>query len=87
MDPVSGAILTAAIAGICSIVVAFIARPSRQKLNELHHQATQNGGRNNPPTIPDQLHHINKKLEGQDLILIDLKNKLERHIEWHLEKK
>lgn len=80
MDPVSGAILTAAIAGVCSIIVALIARGDRKKINELHHQATQNGGRNNPPTIPDQLHNIDEKVDA-------LIERFDRHIEWHLGQK
>lgn len=80
MDPVSGAILCAAIAGVCSIIVAVVTRPDRKKLNETHQQTTQNGGKNNPPTIPDQLHVINDKLDA-------LGEKFNRHIEWHLENK
>ena len=80
MDPVSGAILCAAIAGAASIAVAVITRPDRQKLNETHHQTTQNGGKNSPPTIPDQLHDVNDKLDG-------LIERFDRHIEWHLEQK
>jgi hypothetical protein len=80
MDPVSGTILAAAIGGLCSIVVALIMRGDRRKINETHQQTTQNGGKNNPPTIPDRLHNI----EGS---LIDLNEKLSRHIEWHLEQK
>lgn len=78
MDPVSGAVLAAAIAGVCSIVVALITRPDRKKLNETHQQTTQNGGRNNPPTIPDRLHNIEDSIEK-------LSDKFDRHIEWHLE--
>lgn len=77
MDPVSGAILGAAIAGFCSIVVALITRPDRKKLTETHHQTTQNGGKNRPPTIPDQLHTINEKVDA-------LIERFDRHIEWHL---
>jgi len=80
MDPVSGAVLCAAIAGACSIVVALITRADRKKLTELHHQATQNGGKSDPPTIPDRLHNIEEKLD----VLAD---KFTSHIEWHLEKK
>lgn len=87
MDPVTGVIFGAAITGVCGIIIEIIRRPERKKINEAHYQLTQNGGKSYPPTIPDQLHSINKKLEGQDLILIDLKQKLDRHIEWHLEQK
>lgn len=80
MDPVSGAIIGAAIAGFCSIVVALITRPDRRKINETHQQTTQNGGRNTPPTIPDRLHVIEDKLDT----VID---KFDRHIEWHMENK
>lgn len=80
MDPVSGAILGAAVAGLSAIIASWIGRPSRQKINETHHQTTQNGGRNNPPTIPDQLHKIDTKVDA----LID---RLDRHIEWHMEQK
>lgn len=79
MDPVSGAIIGAAIAGVCSIIVALITRPDRQKLRETHHVVTQNGGLNSPPTIPDRLHNIEDKLD-------QLGEKFNRHIEWHLEK-
>jgi hypothetical protein len=80
MDPVSGAILGAAIAGLSSIIVAFVTKPDRQRLKEAHHIITQNGGHSSPPTIPDQLHTINDKLDC-------LTDKLNRHIEWHLEEK
>jgi hypothetical protein len=80
MDPVSGAILCAAIAGTCSIVVALITRADRKKISETHHSTTQNGGKNSPPTIPDRLHNIESKLD-------DVADKLGRHIEWHLEQK
>lgn len=80
MDPVLGVILGAAIAGVASIVVAIIQRPDRKKINELHFQTTQNGGKNSPPTIPDQLHVIDTKLDT-------LAEKVNRHIEWHLEQK
>lgn len=80
MDPVSGAIIGAAIAGVCSIIVALITRGDRQRLKETHHQTTQNGGKNNPPTIPDRLHNIEEKID-------DLGDKINRHIEWHLENK
>lgn len=80
MDPVSGAIIGAAIAGVCSIIVALITRSDRQKIRETHFQTTQNGGKNNPPTIPDQLHRIDDKLDS-------LTEKFNRHIEWHLENK
>lgn len=78
MDPVSGAVLTAAIAGVCSIVVALITRADRKILKETHQQTTQNGGKNSPPTIPDRLHNI------EDSIKV-LGEKFDRHIEWHLE--
>ena len=45
MDPVSGAIIGAAIAGVCSIIVALITRSDRQKIRETHFQTTQNGGK------------------------------------------
>jgi hypothetical protein len=80
MDPVSGAILCAAIAGACSIAVALITRPDRKKLEETHHQTTQNGGKNSPPTIPDQLHILDDKLDK-------LIERFDGHIEWHLEQK
>ncbi len=78
MDPVSGGILVAAIAGLSSIIVALITRPDRKRLKETHQQTTQNGGNNNPPTIPDRLHNIENKLD-------DIGEKFNRHIEWHLE--
>lgn len=79
MDPISGAIIAAAIAGVCSIIVALITRPDRKRLRETHQQTTQNGGKNYPPTIPDRLHNIESKLD-------DIGEKFNRHIEWHLEK-
>lgn len=80
MDPVTGAIIGAAIAGFCSIIVALITRPDRKRLKETHHTVTQNGGKNYPPTIPDRLHNIEEKLD-------DIGDKFTRHIEWHLENK
>ena len=80
MDPVSGAILGASIAGVCSIIVALITRPDRQRLKETHFQTTRNGGKNSPPTIPDRLHNIEDKLD-------QLGEKFNRHIEWHLEER
>jgi hypothetical protein len=80
MDPVSGTVLAAAIASVASIVVAAITRPSRTKLEEIRFQTTQNGGKNDPPTIPDQLHNLDTKVDA-------LIERFDRHIEWHMEKK
>lgn len=94
MDPVSGAILTAAIAGFCSIIVALIARGDRKKVAETHRQLTTNHHVSSPPTALDKLDSIqtaveelHRRQDGQDLILIDVKKTLNRHIEWHMEKK
>lgn len=78
MEPVTGAIVASLIAAAASIIVALITRQDRKRLKETHYQTTQNGGKNYPPTIPDQLHVINDKLD-------DLSDKFTRHIEWHLE--
>lgn len=80
MDPVSGAIIGALIAAVASIIVALITRPDRKRLKESHFALTQNGGRNNPPTVPDRLHNIEDKIDV-------LAEKFNRHIEWHLENK
>jgi hypothetical protein len=94
MDPVSGAILCAAIAGLCSILVAFIARADRKKVAETHRQLTTNHHVSSPPTSLDKLDSIQAGLEelhrrqdGTDLMLMDVKETLSRHIEWHMEKK
>jgi hypothetical protein len=87
MDPVSGAILTAAIAGVCSIVVAIIARGPNKKIAETHRQLTTNHHVSSPPTALDKLDSIQKTQEEHALILLDVKDSLARHIEWHMEKK
>jgi hypothetical protein len=87
MDPVSGVILAAAVTGLCSIVVALLTRPSRAKINETHRQLTTNHHISSPPTALDKLDSIDRRLEGQDLILMDVKETLQRHIEWHMEQK
>lgn len=87
MDPVTGAILTAAIAGFCSIVVALVTRGNRAKIDETHRQLTTNHHVSSPPTALDKLDSIQKTQEEHALILLDVKETLARHIEWHMEKK
>ena len=94
IDPVSGAILAAAIAAVASILVALINRPSRKKIDETHRQLTTNHHVSSPPTALDKLDTIatridelHRRQDGQDLILFDVKDNLTRHIEWHMEKK
>lgn len=87
MDPVTGVILGAAITGICGIVIEIIRRPQRAKIDETHRQLTTNHHVSSPPTALDKLDSIERRLEGQDLILLDVKETLNRHIEWHMGKK
>ena len=87
MDPVSGAILCAAIAGACSILVALLTRPNRAKIDETHRQLTTNHHVSSPPTALDKLDSIQKTQQEHALILLDVKETLARHIEWHMEKK
>jgi hypothetical protein len=87
MDPVSGAILCAAIAGLCSILVAVLTRPNRVKIDETHRQLTTNHHVSSPPTALDKLDSIQQTQQEHALILLDVKETLNRHIEWHMGKK
>lgn len=78
MDPIVLAALIAAVGSIITTII--LAITGRKKINETHFQTTQNGNRNNPPTIPDRLHTIDTKVDA----LID---RFDKHIEWHLENK
>lgn len=73
-------ILCAVIAALSAIAVAFITASQNKKISETHHQITQNGGMNNPPTVPDKLAGILQTVDRID-------KKLDDHIEWHLHKK
>lgn len=77
MDPVT-AILCAAIAGVCSIVVAWISAPSRKKIAETHAQLTVNHHASATPTALDKIDTLQTGFNR-------LEEKFDRHIEWHLE--
>lgn len=84
MDPVTGAIICAAIAGACSILVAALTRPMKAKVDETHRQLTTNHHISSPPTALDKLDSIQQKQDEHALILLDVKETLARHIEWHM---
>lgn len=72
-------IICSIISAIALIAVALIAQSQNKKISETHHQITQNGGHNNPPTVPDKLAGILCAIDRVD-------KKLDDHIEWHLHK-
>lgn len=77
MDPVTGAIIAAAIAAFASVVSALIATWDHSKVKETHKQVTQNGGVSNPPTVLDKLARIEETQKATN-------DKLDQHILWHL---
>lgn len=63
-----------------------------QPVQEIHQQTTVNGGRNNPPTLPDQLSSIRKELvelrkndERRDETVDALAMVLDEHLRWSRE--
>mgnify|MGYP006141597475 CR=1 FL=1 len=45
------------------ILVPYLRENLVKPMAETHHSVTQNGGKNNPPTIPDQMHAMRKSLD------------------------
>ena len=81
------------IVGLAGLCWRFVVRPHLVKflqdtvvgpLNKVQHTLTQNGGTNNPPTIPDRFHEVFGRLDSQDE-LAELRE--QRFEEWRVEHK
>jgi hypothetical protein len=84
MDPATAVVVAAIIAAVASIINALLGLYDRRKVKETHTAVTQNGGKNNPPTVLDKLHNIENEVRSVKESQIAQGAKLDAHIVWHL---